>query len=205
MHKVLPKSEGLRERKRRETLQRIAEVGLEFFVAKGYEATTLDEIAAAAGISRRTFFHYFKSKDDILLTYISSRDHELKALVLENSFAGAPLDIARNSLMQFVSRPQESQMIMAARLIRANEALRTRSHGRFLEFERVIYSGLCELWPGREHCDRMQLVAMISIGALRLAVEKWFEQNGKQPLAKYVRDAFKRLKSLTDLASDSHS
>ncbi len=35
------------------------------FLAKGYQETTLDEIAAAAGISRRTFFYYFKSKNEI--------------------------------------------------------------------------------------------------------------------------------------------
>jgi AcrR family transcriptional regulator len=198
MHDVLPNTEGLRERKRRQTLQRIAKVGLEFFVAKGYEATTLDEIAAAAGISRRSFFSYFKSKDDILLADVSGYDDNLKAFVLENSLAGAPLDIARNSLLQFVSRFQESQMIMTARLIRENEALRSGSHGRYLGFERAIYDGLCELWPGREHRDCMQLVAMISIGALRLGVEKWFEQNGKYPLVKYVRDAFKKLKPAID-------
>ncbi len=60
--------QGVRERKRRETLQRITDAGIRLFVEKGYEATTLDEIAAAAGISRRTFFYYFKSKDEILLS-----------------------------------------------------------------------------------------------------------------------------------------
>ena len=59
--------EGWRERKRRETLQRIAEMGLKLFIANGYEATTLEAIAAASGISARTFFYYFKSKEDILL------------------------------------------------------------------------------------------------------------------------------------------
>ena len=44
--------EGLRERKRRETSRRIAETGLKLFLKNGYENTTLDEIAAAAGISR---------------------------------------------------------------------------------------------------------------------------------------------------------
>ena len=61
--------EGLRERKRRETLQRIAEAGLKLFVTNGYDATTLETIAEAAGISRRTFFYYFKSKEDILLAW----------------------------------------------------------------------------------------------------------------------------------------
>ena len=48
----------LRERKRRLTLDLIAKTGLKLFIENGYEATTLDAIAAAAGISRRTFFYY---------------------------------------------------------------------------------------------------------------------------------------------------
>jgi AcrR family transcriptional regulator len=56
------KKNGLRARKRRETRQRIAETGLKLFVRKGYDATTLEAIAAAAGISARTFFYYFKTK-----------------------------------------------------------------------------------------------------------------------------------------------
>ena len=56
---------GLRERKRRETSERIIEKGLKLFVKNGYEATTLDAIAEAAGISRRTFFYYFKSKEEL--------------------------------------------------------------------------------------------------------------------------------------------
>lgn len=53
---VSSKPDGLRARKRQETLERIAETGLRLFSQNGYEATTLDAIAEAAGISRRTFF-----------------------------------------------------------------------------------------------------------------------------------------------------
>ena len=66
---------------------------LEARVAKGYEATTLDEIAAAAGISRRTFFYYFKSKDDILLGHLAGYDDELRASVLGHAAAGSPISI----------------------------------------------------------------------------------------------------------------
>jgi aspartate aminotransferase-like enzyme len=52
--KGAPPPEGLRERKQRETRQRIAAVALRLFLADGYDSTTLEAIAAAAGISRRT-------------------------------------------------------------------------------------------------------------------------------------------------------
>ena len=67
MESSTPKEEGLRERKRRETLRRVAERGLKLFLTNGYEATTLDAIAEAAGMSRRTFFYYLESKEEMLL------------------------------------------------------------------------------------------------------------------------------------------
>jgi AcrR family transcriptional regulator len=62
MDKAEVKEEGLRARKKRDTLQRIADVVLRLFVSNEYEETTLEEIAAKAGISKRTFFYYYKSK-----------------------------------------------------------------------------------------------------------------------------------------------
>jgi AcrR family transcriptional regulator len=195
MPNALQKTEGLRERNRRQTLQRIAEVGVELFLAQGYEATTLDEIAAAAGISRRTFFYYFKSKDDILLAHIDAYADALKASVLEHSSGEAPLEVVREALLKLSTRFQLPRTIAIARLIGQSEALRDSRQRGYLRREQVVYEALCELWPAKERRDRLRLVAMASIGALRIAVDAWLEQDGKRPLAKYLRDAFDNLKA----------
>jgi AcrR family transcriptional regulator len=195
MPNALEKTEGLRERNRRQTLQRIAEVGVELFLAQGYEATTLDEIAAAAGISRRTFFYYFKSKDDILLAHIDAYADALKASVLEHSSGEAPLEVVREALLKLSTRFQLPRTIAIARLIGQSEALRDSRQRGYLRREQVVYEALCELWPAKERRDRLRLVAMASIGALRIAVDAWLEQDGKRPLAKYLRDAFDNLKA----------
>ncbi|WP_291474176.1 TetR family transcriptional regulator [Corynebacterium sp.] len=56
---------GLRERKRRETRQRIEDCGTELILERGFDQVTLEEICEKAGISRRTFFNYFESKDQV--------------------------------------------------------------------------------------------------------------------------------------------
>src|SRR5438034_9937087 len=61
---------GHRERKKQQTRETIARAALELFVERGYEATTLAEIADAAGVSTRTIFAYFPSKEDILFSTI---------------------------------------------------------------------------------------------------------------------------------------
>src|SRR5690349_21256908 len=57
---------GLRERKKRETRDALTRTALELFAERGYDETTLAEIAEAAGVSTRTIFAYFPSKEDIL-------------------------------------------------------------------------------------------------------------------------------------------
>ncbi|MEJ5221223.1 MAG: TetR family transcriptional regulator [Tepidiforma sp.] len=78
---------GLRERARRAIRAEIARVGMELFLRKGFEPTTVEEIAAAAGISRRSFFRYFGSKDEVVLAHLD----ELAATVTE-ALAARPAD-----------------------------------------------------------------------------------------------------------------
>ena len=58
---------GLRERMRRTVLNEIAEVALKLFTERGYETVTIDDIATAAGLSRRSVFRYFSTKEDIVV------------------------------------------------------------------------------------------------------------------------------------------
>ena len=60
-------SEGIREQKRRETLQRIRDQAAKLVRAQGYDNVTVDDICRAADISRRTFFNYVDSKDEAIL------------------------------------------------------------------------------------------------------------------------------------------
>ena len=195
MDNAPPEPEGLRERKRRETLHRIAETALKLFIANGYDATTLDDIAEAAGISRRTFFYYFKSKEEILLAWQGGVSDAIRAAVLAESPDQAPLDAVRNALLKLTSRYQSDQMIIIDRLLNSTEALRASKQAKYVQQEQALFDGLCELWPQPKRRTALRLVAMVSIGALRLALEAWGQDDGKRPLAKYLLDAFANLKA----------
>src|SRR4051812_2705068 len=68
-----------------ETKRKLVDAGVQLMRSRGFNATTVDHICAAAGVTKGGFFHYFKSKDD-LATAAVVRFHELK----ETEFAGAP-------------------------------------------------------------------------------------------------------------------
>ena len=198
MKNASPKEEGLRERKRRETLRRIAEQGLKLFLTNGYEATTLEAIAEAAGISRRTFFYYFKSKEEILLAWQDGGFTEtLRAAVLEQSTKQSPLNAVKRALLDLTLRfqPDYKQTRVIERLMCANEALRIRHQAKYVEKEQAVFDALCQMWPQPKRQPALRMVAMMSIGAFRLAIDNWTREQGKRPISIYLKEAFADLKS----------
>jgi len=187
MQDIATKNEGLRERKKRETLKRIAETGLKLFIAHGYEGTTLEAIAEAAGISRRTFFYYFKSKEEVLLAWQGSGFLDaLRPAMLEESPRQAPLDAVRHCLLKLISRFETKESIIVDRLLRSTEALRARKQAIFIEMEEAPFAAMRELWPQPKRRTTLRMVAMVSMGAMRLAVEDWRQAGGKRSLADYL-------------------
>jgi AcrR family transcriptional regulator len=182
---------GLRERKRRETSERIVEKGLKLFVRNGYEATTLDAIAAAAGISRRTFFYYFRSKEDVLLAARDSGFREaLRPAMLDESPDQPPLETVQKCLIKLASRYETKESIVFDRLMESTDALRARKEAVFVETGQILFEAMCELWPSPGRRDGLRLVAMVAMGTLRVALDKWKQNDAAQPLAHYVRQSF---------------
>lgn len=186
-------TEGIRERKRRETLARIAETGLRLFMAKGYENTTLEEIAEAAGISRRTFFYYFKSKEEIILVWQTASVEYIRSAVLAQSSDQTPLEAVKNALLKLTAGYESDENIVIDRMIRASEALQARTQSKYLAQEQAVFEALCEKWPQAKRRKHLRIVAMTAIGAFRLAIEAWSNEDGKRPVSAYLRESFAHL------------
>lgn len=187
--------EGLRERKRRDTLQRIAQTGLELFLAKGYEETTLDDIAAAAGISRRTFFHYFKSKDEILLAWQGGLAESLQAAVMDAAADQPPFDALCGALLKLAVLFDTETTIGIARLLRSTDALRAANQAKFLHLEQAAFEAMCRRWPQRTRREGLRMVAMMALGAFRIAIDEWTEAGGKEPFTRRIEKAFASLRA----------
>lgn len=123
---------GLRERKKLKTRAAIQKEAMRLFLEKGYEATTIEEIAAAVDISPSTFFNYFPSKEDVVFT------DELDPLLLDAMNAQPhdvnPIAALRNgmrSVFSHLSPEQDLLLRQRIRLMTSNPELRAALLNQF--------------------------------------------------------------------------
>jgi AcrR family transcriptional regulator len=186
---------GLRERKRRETSRRIAEIGLRMFLENGYEATTLDAIATAANISRRTFFHYFETKEAILRAWESRLEDAFREAFVRQPPGAAPLEALHGALASVISRLESDEAIAMDRLMHSTEALRARKQANYEQQEKVVFAAMIERWPAPERRAALRLDAMLGVGAFRIAAEAWSQSAGRVALADALDDAFRTMRA----------
>jgi AcrR family transcriptional regulator len=83
---------GLRERKKLRTREAISDAAIALFLARGFDAVSVVEIAAAAEVSKRTLFAYFPAKEDLVLHRIADHEQESAEVVRARQAGQSPLD-----------------------------------------------------------------------------------------------------------------
>jgi AcrR family transcriptional regulator len=153
-------------------------------------------ISAAADISKRTFFHYFGSKEDILTVWEDEVAEAFRTAIAEQPVRARPLTVLRGALLSVIARYETQESVAIDRLMRSTEALRARKWANYERYERAVFAAaLAQRWPSPTHQQGMRLVAMLGAGALRLAVEKWAGTSYRGPLEKHVDEIFALLKA----------
>ena len=104
----------------------------------------------------------------------------------------APLDSIYHALLRVVGGYQTKEAMEINRLMRSNEALRARKQANYERQGKIVFAALCERWPGAE--QHLRLIAMVGIGALRIAAERWTEEGMTRLLADYLKEALDGLR-----------
>lgn len=187
--------ESPRARKHRETIERITEAGIRLFLDRGYEATTLDDIAAAAAISRRSFFHYFKSKDDILISLQSGMGTTIAEAIRNAPPDKRPIEAVRDAVLDVCAAVPPDEMLAIDRLMRSSKTVQARKQASYVEQERTLLAALRERWPEPDRAPALKLVAMIAMGAIRLSTEAFTQEAGARPMPTLLRETFGALET----------
>lgn len=183
-----PGDVGVRERRRARTRDEIEAAALRLFLERGYDATTIEEIAEAALISPRTFFRYFASKDDLLL----ARGRDDMALAARSLAARPPeepvIDSLRAVLKVMAARHGDRDRKIAwIRLVTTTPQLAAG----FLEVVHGMERVLCEFVAERLGLEpthpRPRLVAAAFGTSFRVAAEMWHESDGTEDMTVLLR------------------
>ena len=178
-----------RERKKARTRLRLQEQALRLFGEHGYEATTVEQIAAAAGVSHMTFFRYFPTKEDVVLG--DDYDPMLAEAIRARPRTEHPITrihvAVRQGLVAIYAADREA-LLSRVQLILRTPALRARLWENQFATRKLFEQAL----GGRGL--RMRVLAAVSLAALTTALEQWAASDGARELPELIDEAFRVLR-----------
>ena len=187
---------GLRERKKAATRDAIQEQAMRLFLQQGYESTTVEEIAEAAGVSHMTFFRYFPTKEDAVMA--DEYDPFIAEMIAARP-AGEPdvvkVQRALRASIDRIGAEEQAFVLARAQLIFRTPALRARLWDQERATRDLIVDAL-----GTDNSDRvrLQVVAAACVATMSTGIELWAEGNGTRTLAGILDDLFDRLQHAFD-------
>jgi AcrR family transcriptional regulator len=133
---------GLRERKKLATRTTIADTAMELFSKRGFDAVTVAEVADAAGVSEKTVFNYFPTKEDLFFDETDEREEKLVADLRDREPGESMLSALRRSAAAGCGRLCSEHFAHFARIIEDSPALQRRERQMFARFARVLEGAL---------------------------------------------------------------
>jgi AcrR family transcriptional regulator len=175
---------------------RLEQAALELFVERGFEQTTVAEIAQRAGLTERTFFRYFTDKREVLFAGAGALQDLLVRAVAQAPDSATPLDTIAGALQAgaplFAERgdyPRRRQAVIVA-----NAELQERELIKLAALAAAMAGALRERGIPEPAAS---LAAEAGIAVFRIAFERWTAEDCQPDLAKLIREALGELKAVT--------
>lgn len=175
-----PAKLGLRERKKVQQREAIAAAALRLFAERGYDETTLAEIADAAGISPRTIFAYYEGKQDILFCDEAAYVEQLKHMLEQRPPGTTTVDAIRE-LISTVPPPDE-QAMLRKQIITDNPALQMQTRARLGQLEPVFAESIAKDLGAGPDDIRPPMLAAVMIAAFTAVRDRMIEAEAGEPM-----------------------
>jgi AcrR family transcriptional regulator len=185
---------SLRQRKRARTRAALIAAALDLFERQGYEATTIDEIAAAADVSPRTFFRYFATKEEVALG--DDVGPEIIELLAARPADEPMLESVRRVVadsLALVSVEDREALLARLRIVYRTPSLRARRWEYQLEMGRISGAILAARrgLPPEDLGSRVTAAAVFT--AIEVAMDDWQQHEGRSELGAVIEAAVDQL------------
>jgi AcrR family transcriptional regulator len=189
---------GLRARKKARTHEAIVDAALDLFERQGFEDTTIEDIAAAADVSPRTFFRYFESKVDVLMTTNKAEDEGFEDLVAAVPSPKGPLDATVQVIrerLEALAGDEDARALREFRVVMSTPSLRAIALDHFHDHQ----DGLIKVYAAQLGVDEHALKPRILAGAVATTmwavVDQWVaEGSDPERLVPLIDEAFEMLR-----------
>ena len=129
---------GLRESKKLQTRQAITDQAMRLFALHGFDKVTVSEVAAAAGVSEKTVFNYFPTKEDLFFDEVPKRQQALVATIRDREPGESVLSALRNLQVRECPRLCSPHFVVFARIIEESTALQAKELEVMAGFVQVL-------------------------------------------------------------------
>lgn len=185
---------SLQSRKQQLVRDAIFDAAVETFAINGFDDTTVEDVARAAGVSRATFFRYFSSKDDLLAQNVMNYGTALTEAIKSSPRSFSPFQIMHETVLsiarQKVTHPRTRQVIDIS--LRSVSAMQAHA-SRLIEVEESVAIAFAERLGCKSKDDlEPRLLAAMTVSAMNVAIMAWYRGN-YHDLSSAVEQVFSRL------------
>ena len=194
---------SLWQRSRQAAYAEITSTAMTLFLDQGFEQTTIDQIAAAAGISRRSFFRYFGTKEDIVLGDLANQ-----GLVAREALEAVPLSVGPWEALRVALTAVDALEVEPGVTLKISQmmyetpSLRSRSIEKHLQWQELLVPNIRErlgIRPDEANPAPDAIVAS-AIACLDVAGEIWTRGGGTSDLGELYDRAVRAVRTTTDSA-----
>ncbi|MGV9679310.1 TetR family transcriptional regulator [Nocardia sp. NPDC003482] len=176
---------------------RLEQAALELYRERGFDRTTVSDIAVRAGLTERTFFRHFADKREVLFGGQENLREVLVGTIAEAAESATPLEIVAAAVVAVAEWMQEGRAHALRRreVIVANPSLQERELAKLL----TLGSATADALRARGVGDlEAILAAEIGVAVFRVAFERWLDDPSARDFADHVREAFDHLRAVVD-------
>ncbi len=188
-------AQSARARHKARTRDALLDAALELFGERGYDDTTVDEIAAAAGVSRRTFFRYFPTKEAVVFARQAERLESFRELAADPRPGESPFACLARALVTlgngYVSDPQP--VVEVQRMIDASPVLQARERQIDLDWDQAVFEALARRAETPDQERDARIFAGAVVGAVRATLRIWIDSGGRLDLIALGRRTLRML------------
>ena len=183
---------SLRERKKQKTREALREAAVRLFAERGYTRTSIEDIASAADVSRRTFFRYFGSKEGVIFADADAQGIAMIEALLAQPRDLAPLVAFRNGVVGLAAavQPEHESILAMQRVLVETLELRTRAAELARDWRAELAAAFAERAGRSDPDDSDGILAGVAIAVLVTALEDWVKAGGSDDLASRFRRSF---------------